>query len=262
MRKCTVQIVADVINRLAPRRLAEDWDNPGLLIGDPTAEIQRIFVCLDVLEENISRAVELDAQLIVAHHPLIFHAIKNIRFDLPHGRKISRLIKNDVAVFAAHTNLDIAAGGVNDLLAEKIGLVDVKNFGDEEFSLGRIGELETPMTAEDFARHVKNVLNADNVRLICAGDFTIKKVGLCGGAGAEFIQKAKFFGAQTFVTGDVKYHEAQAAVENLIHVVDAGHFYTEYPIVHELAEYLREELKTFDVEIFEDISAKDFFATI
>ena len=262
MKKCTVQTVADAVNRVAPRRLAEEWDNPGLLIGDPSAEVKRIFVCLDVLDENISRAIELDAQIIVAHHPLIFHAIKNIRFDLPLGKKISRLIKNNLAVFAAHTNLDIAEGGVNDILAKKIGLIDVKNFGDEEFSLGRIGTLEKPMTAEDFARHVKKVLTADNVRLICAGDFPIKKVGLCGGAGADIIQKAKFFGAQAFVTGDVKYHEAQAAVENKIHVVDAGHFATEYPIVHVLADYLKDELKNFDVEIFADISAKDFFKTI
>lgn len=262
MKKCTVQIVADGVNRLAPRRLAEEWDNPGLLIGEPSAEVKRIFVCLDVLDENISRAIELDAQMIVAHHPLIFHAIKNIRFDLPLGKKISRLIKNDLAVFAAHTNLDIAAGGVNDILAKKIGLVDVKNFGDEEFSLGRIGTLETPLPAEDFARHVKEVLGVENVRLICAGDFLIKRVGLCGGAGADFIQKAKFFGAQAFVTGDVKYHEAQGAVENKIHVVDAGHFATEFPIVHVLADYLRDELRGFDVEIFEDTSARDFFKTV
>ena len=262
MRRCTVQIVADVVNRLAPRRLAEEWDNPGLLVGDWSATVKRIFVCLDALDENISRAIELDAQLIVAHHPLIFHAIKNVRFDLPHGRKLERLIKNDVAVFAAHTNLDSAAGGVNDVLAQKIGLVDVKMFGDEEFSLGRLGMLETPMTAVEFARHVKSVLNADSVRLVDAGDFLISKVGLCGGAGADIIQKAKFFGAQAFVTGDVKYHEAQAAVENKIHVVDAGHFATEFPIVHVLAEYLKDELKDFDVEIFEDTASKDFFATI
>ena len=262
MKKCTVQIVTEAVNRLAPRRLAEEWDNPGLLVGDSSAEVKKVFVCLDVLNETISRAIELDAQLIVAHHPLIFHAIKNVRFDLPHGKKLERLIKNNLAVFAAHTNLDIALGGVNDLLAKKIGLVDVKMFGDEEFSLGRLGTLETPMTAIDFARHVKKVLNADNVRLVNAGDFLISKVGLCGGAGADFIQKAKFFGAQAFVTGDVKYHEAQAAVENEIHVVDAGHFATEYPIVHELAEYLRDELKNFYVEIFEDTAAKDFFTTI
>ena len=262
MRKCTVQFVADAVNRLAPRRIAEDWDNPGLLIGDPAAEVKKIFVCLDVLDKNISQAVDLGAQLIVAHHPLIFHAIKNIRFDLPLGNKIARLIKNNLAVFAAHTNLDIAAGGVNDVLAEKIGLVDVKNFGDEEFSLGRIGNLTEPMTAEEFARHVKKSLNAETVRLIDAGNFLIGKVGICSGAGADVIQKAKFFGAQAFVTGDVKYHEAQAAVENEIHVVDAGHFATEFPIVHELAEYLRNELKNFDVEIFEDTQSKDFFTTI
>lgn len=262
MKKCTVQIVADAVNRLAPKKLAEEWDNPGLLVGDPKAEVKKIFVCLDVLDEKISRALELDAQLLVAHHPLIFRAVKNVRFDLPLGNKIARLIKNNLAVFAAHTNLDSAAGGVNDVLAKKIGLVDVKNFGDEEISLGRLGTLETPMTAADFARHVKKVLNAENVRLVDAGNFLIEKVGLCGGAGAEFIQKAKFFGAQAFVTGDVKYHEAQAAVENKIHVVDAGHFATEFPIVHALAEYLRDELKDFSVEIFEDDAPKDFFTTI
>ena len=262
MKKCTVQIVADAVNRLAPRRLAEEWDNPGLLVGDPLTEVKKIFVCLDVLDKNISRAIELDAQLIVAHHPMIFHAIKNVRFDLPLGKKLERLIKNNLAVFAAHTNLDIASGGVNDILAKKIGLVDVKMFGDEEFSMGRIGNLEAPMTAEEFARHVKKSLNADNVRLIDAGSFLIGKVGVCGGAGADFIQKAKFFGAQAFVTGDVKYHEAQTAVENEIHVVDAGHFATEFPIVHELTIYLRDELKNFDVEIFEDTDSKDFFKTI
>lgn len=262
MKKCTVQIVVDAVNRLAPRRLAEEWDNPGLLVGDPSAEVKKIFVCLDVLNDTITRAIELDAQLIVAHHPLIFRAIKNVRFDLPHGKKLERLIKNNLAVFAAHTNLDIAAGGVNDVLAKKIGLVDVKNFGDEEFSLGRLGTLETPMTANDFARHVKKFLNADSVRLVDAGDFLISKVGLCGGAGAEFIQKAKFFGAQAFVTGDVKYHDAQAAVENKIHVVDAGHFATEFPIVHVLADYLKDELKLFDVEIVEDTDAKDFFHNV
>lgn len=261
MKKCTVQTVADAVNRLAPRHLAEEWDNPGLLVGDPAATVDKIVVSLDVLDETITRAVELGAQMIVAHHPLIFRPIKNVRLDLPLGRKIARLIKNDIAVFAAHTNLDSAQGGVNDVLARKIGLSDIKMFGDEEFSPGRIGTLDKPMTAAEFARHVKTALNADNVRLIDAGDFKIFKVGLCSGSGAEFISKAKFFGAQAFVTGDVKYHDAQAAVENKIHVVDAGHFATENPIVKELADYLRGELKNFAVEIYE-VTAADFFTPI
>ena len=194
---------------------------------------------------------------------MIFRPIKSIRTDLPLGSKIRSLIKNDIACFAAHTNLDSAEGGVNDVLAEKIGLVDVKSF-DDEISLGRIGKLKTEMTAEEFAFHVKKSLNADNVRLTSAGDFKIKKVGICGGAGSEFISKARFLGAEAFVTGDVKYHEAQSAVENKIHVIDAGHFATEFPIVHALTEKLMEEFKHLDIniEIIEDISSKDFFKIV
>ena len=250
MKTCTVQTVLSAVNQLAPKRFAEDWDNVGLL------------VCLDVRDENISQAVEIGAQLIVSHHPLIFRKMSDVRLDKPLGRHIARLIKSDIAVIAAHTNLDKASGGVNDVLANQLGLVDVKIPDDEEISFVRLGRLQTPMTAADFARHVKKSLNVANVRLVDAGDFMIERVGLCSGAGADFILNAQFHGAQAFVTGDVKYHEAQAAVENKIHVVDAGHFATEYPIVHELANYLRDELKNFDIKIFEDDKPKDFFQTI
>ncbi|MBQ9441722.1 MAG: Nif3-like dinuclear metal center hexameric protein [Selenomonadaceae bacterium] len=264
MKKITVQNIADVMNRLAPKKLSEEWDNPGLLVGNPRAEVEKIFISLDVTEEVIKNAIDFGANLIVSHHPIIFHAVKNLRTDLPLGRKIEMLIKNDIAVFSAHTNLDSAIGGVNDVLAEKIGLVDVKMFGEEEISLGRIGKLSEKMTAKNFAEHVKKVLNAENVRLIDAGDFLIEKVGLCGGAGSDIISKAKFFGANCFVTGDVKYHEAQSAVENKIHVIDAGHFYTEFPIVHALAEILRNEFEKLDykIKIAEDSTSRDFFQTI
>jgi len=264
MKKITVQNVAEVMNRIAPKTLAEDWDNPGLMVGSFTAEVEKIFVCLDVSEENIKVAADFGANLIICHHPLIFRAVKNLRTDLPLGKKIEMLIKNNIAVFAAHTNLDSAIGGVNDILAEKIGLVDVKMFGDEEISLGRLGKLPEPMIAEDFALHVKKVLSAENVRLIDAGNFLVNKVGICGGAGADIIQKAKFFGATAFVTGDVKYHEAQSAVENKIHVIDAGHFATEFPVVHALAEKLSTELEklNYKIKIAEDKISRDYFKTI
>ncbi len=264
MKKITIQSIAEVMNRIAPKNLAEDWDNPGLLIGSPNSEVEKIFVCLDVGEEVIKSAKNFGAQLIISHHPLIFHAIKNIRTDLPLGRKIEMLIKNDLAVFSAHTNLDSAIGGVNDVLAEKIGLTEIKMFGDEEISLGRLGKLPEPMTAKNFAEHIKKSLSAENVRLVDAGDFLISKVGLCSGAGSEFIAKAKFFGAQAFVTGDLKYHEAQSAVETKIHVVDAGHFATEFPVVHALAGKLRTEFEklNYKVEVAEDNFSHDYFRTI
>lgn len=264
MKKITVRHIAEIMNRIAPRQLAEEWDNPGLLVGDFDAGVEKIFVCLDVTEEVADMAVEFGADLIIAHHPLIFRSVKNFRTDLPLGRKLEILIKNDVAVFAAHTNLDSAAGGVNDVLAQKIGLTEVKMFGAEEFSLGRIGKLAKPMSARDFAEHVKKALNAGSVRLVDAGNFEIERVGVCGGAGADVIAKAKFYGAQAFVTGDVKYHEAQSAVENKIHVVDAGHFATEFPIVHALTERLANDFKAlgYNIKIAEDITSRDVFTTI
>ncbi len=264
MKKITVQHIAEVMNRIAPRQLAEEWDNPGLLVGSFDAPVEKIFVSLDVTDEVIEAAVDFGAQLIVAHHPIIFRAVKNFRTDLPLGKKLATLIKNDVAVFAAHTNLDTVQGGVNDVLAEKIGLLDVKNFGDEENSLGRIGRLPEKMSARNFALHVKKSLNAESVRLVDAGDFEIERVGLCGGAGSEFIARAKFFGAQAFVTGDLKYHEAQSAVENKIHVVDAGHFATEFPIVHVLAENLRDEFDKlgYKIKIAEDKTSRDVFSVV
>ena len=264
MKKITVQHISEIMNRIAPRQLAEEWDNPGLLVGSFDSEVEKIFVCLDVTEETVKAAVEFGADLIIAHHPIIFRAVKNFRTDLPLGKKLQTLIKNDIAVFAAHTNLDSVQGGVNDVLAQKLGLVDVKTFEEEIFSLGRIGKLPQKMTAKDFALHVKKSLNAESVKLVEAGDFLIEKVGLCGGAGSEFISKAKFHGAQAFVTGDLKYHEAQNAAESKIHVVDAGHFATEFPVVHVLAGLLREECEklSYKIKIAEDTISRDVFKTI
>lgn len=120
--KC--QVIMDAMDKLAPRQLAEDWDNVGLLVGSPQQEIEKIVVALDVTVEAVELAIRQQANMIVAHHPLIFKAIKQLRTDLPLGNLLARLIKNDIAVYAAHTNLDIAEGGVNDALAAVLGLKD------------------------------------------------------------------------------------------------------------------------------------------
>ena len=250
-----VQSIADAMNRWAPSKLAEEWDNVGLLVGDPSAEVKKILVCLDVSLKALEQAVELNAQMIVSHHPMIFRSLKNVRLDRPMGRRLNALIKHDIAVFAAHTNLDSALGGVNDVLAAKLGLVDVKPLDET-----RLGRLTTAMSAVEFAEHVKRALGADYVRLSDAGDFPIKKVGICGGAGADFIMNAKFYGADAFVTGDVKYHEAQSAVDNGIHVIDAGHFATEHPIVEVIANRLRAEFPQIEVTVC-DVEA-DVFSVI
>ena len=210
--------------------------------------------------------------MIISHHPLLFKAIKNIRTDLPLGRQLQQLLKHDIAVAAAHTNLDIAEGGVNDVLAAAIGLEKLAAFvitrqtaEGKIASLGRIGRLSEAMTAADFAVHIKNVLPTDYVRLVEAGGRRpVRKVAICSGSGAEFIERAAFMGADAYVTGDVKYHDAQRAKELGIHVIDAGHFGTEYPVVKALQQRLAEELAQAkgQVTIIADETAKDFFEVI
>ncbi len=264
------QAVIDAMNRIAPKKLAEEWDNPGLLVGNPRQEIERVLLCLDVSDVVIEQAVKIHAGLIISHHPMIFRPMKAIRTDLPTGRRIEKLLRNGISVFAAHTNLDCAWGGVNDVLAEQIGLTDIVPFerseeGEEGMpSLGRMGILPESMTARAFAEKIRDCLPTSYVRLTEAGSHPVRKVALCSGSGAEFIAKAAFLGADAYVTGDVRYHDAQRAVEEGIHVIDAGHFGTEFPVVHALKERLEQELGklSVSVELVEDISSKDFFSVI
>ena len=264
MIKC--QGVMDVMERIAPKKLAEDWDNPGLLVGSPDDEIRRILVCLDVREETVARAKAGDFQMIVAHHPVIFKGLKKLRTDLPDGRLLGALLRSGIAVFSAHTNLDCAEGGVNDVLAERIGLdpKTIAPLGNTESlseSLGRVGKLPVSMEAKAFANQVKKGLGAMNVRFVSGGEHPVKKVGLCSGSGAEFIERAAFMGCDAFVTGDVRYHDAQRAAALGIHVIDAGHFATEQPVVEILAAKLAEVLDA-KVEVVADDNARDFFETV
>ena len=263
MVKC--QDVMQAMERIAPRRLAEEWDNPGLLVGSPHDEVRKILVALDVREETVERAIEDGCDLIVAHHPLIFRALKALRTDDTTGCKIARLIKADIAVFAAHTNLDSAAGGVNDVLAERLELHDVaplvEGAADSEPGLGRIGSLRAEFSLEDFAALVKEKLGLSSMRVACAGERRISRVALCGGSGAEFVGRAAAKGADAYVTGDVKYHDAERAIGLGIHVLDAGHFATEQPIVARLAERLKKELGD-GVEIVAETKSSDFFKFI
>ena len=269
MTKC--KLILDAMNRIAPKKLAEEWDNPGLLAGSPEQEVSRVLICLDASDEVIQHAVDEKVQLIISHHPLIFRPLKQLRTDFPLGKRLQKLLKHDIAVFAAHTNLDITAGGVNDVLAEALGLTDIiplersnKTAEEPPLTLGRMGVLPHPLPIREFAEQVKTALPTGYVRLIEAGTHEIRKVALCGGSGAEFIAKAAFLGADAYVTGDVKYHEAQHAIENGLHVIDAGHFGTEFPIVHALRQRLEKELATagIEVELLEDTTSQDVYSVI
>ena len=264
------QVVMNALERIAPRHLAEDWDNTGLLVGSYAQKVERILVALDVDDIVVAEAIERSADMIVAHHPAIFRGMKHLRTDLPLGRRLAALLTHGIAVAAAHTNLDITRGGVNDVLAERLGLEKLSTFittaqtdGSAE-SLGRIGTLPAPMRIEDFAHSVCERLGVSHVRLVRAADRPVRRVAVVGGAGAEFIDTAVRRGADVYVTGDVKYHDAQRAVEQGMHIIDAGHFGTERPVLPVLADLLRAELAAEHgtVEILVTETQRDVFDVI
>jgi dinuclear metal center YbgI/SA1388 family protein len=228
-----VLLVKDIITFLEekfPPSLAYDWDNVGLQIGDLDRKIKRIMVALDATTSVINEAINKEVDFIITHHPFIFSSLKSIDLGTPQGKNIQKLIKNDIAIYTMHTNYDVAPGGMNDVLAEQIGLQSVKPFAmiDEVYGLGRIGELENPMNIEclsDMIRLEKLKNEVGDIKTVeTVGSGVIKKVAIIGGSGGKYIHEAKALGADVFITGDVTYHTAIDAMDIGLNMLDIGHY--------------------------------------
>ena len=229
----TVQNVHDFLDARAPFDTQEDFDNAGLLVGDPAWEVRGIHVALDVTDRVIDEAEARDANLIVTHHPMMFSPRKRMTETDAEGRLLCRLIRGRMALIAAHTNLDRAPGGINDVLARVAGLAEVSG---EDFV--RVGTLPAPMTAKALADDLSLRLNTV-VRLMGREDAPIRRVGLCSGSGSEFWQEAAAMGAQAFLTGEAKHHHALEAAQAGVIILEAGHFATEVPGIFALADALQ-----------------------
>ena len=236
--------IFEYLNELAPVGLKMDFDNVGLLVGNAEAKVEKCLVALDITDEVIEEAVRLDAQLIVSHHPIIFGAIKSVTADDLVGRKIISLIRNDISAVCMHTNLDIAEGGVNDMLmsalkAKTLGYLEACGVDADgtPVGCGRVGELEAPMLFEDFLALCKTALNANGLRYHYAGK-PVKKLAVMGGAGGSSLTDAVAAGCDTYVTSDIKYTSYLDAKELGINLIDADHFCTENVVVPVLADKL------------------------
>lgn len=235
----TAKEIMDIIENVFPTDLAEEWDNVGFLAGRGDKEVKTVLCALDYSPEVLTQALEKKADMIITHHPVIFKALKSITDKNPQSVLIMEALRHDIVLYSAHTNLDSAAGGVNDVLARLIGLENIRGLNSEEIipAIGRLGELPECMKLKDFATQVKKALPCSVVTYADAGK-AVRKVAVCSGSGMDFIDEALAAGADTFVTGDVKYHEAQAAVAQGINVIDGGHQGTELPAVPALADRL------------------------
>ena len=226
----TVQTVLDYLWELAPEAYKQSWDNVGLLLGRSGAQVRRVLTALDLTAAVAEEAVRLDCQLIVTHHPAIFKGDKHVtdtdRLTLPE----LICLENRIAVISMHTNLDCAPGGVNDVLAGLLGLHNIYALPDDpEPALIRVGTVE-PCALPEFAAFVKKTLLCAGLRYADGGR-PVRKVAVGGCSCIEFVDPILAAGCDTFVTGDVKYHQFLNAAARGLNVVDAGHFGTENPVV-------------------------------
>ena len=350
--------ISNLITELAPTDLAADWDNIGLQVGSYEQKIEKVLVALDINEEVMAEAIRKDVDLILSHHPLIFNELEAVRFDTATGRLIQKAIKNEIAIYSAHTNYDIAPGGLNDFLAHKLGVKDtsplqittikelkklvvfvpqdalkeirevlgaaeagclgnysyssfyqagtgtfkplaasnpyqgevgqvnkveeyrletiveedkldrvidklkqahpyeevaydiyaLENEGDK-LGYGRIGYLDAKINAGDYLTEVKAELELETVKFIGDLNAEVNKVALCSGSGADFIKTAAYQGADLYITGDVKYHEAELAQELGLNVIDAGHYGTEKIMRAGMTDYLQEEITANNLKL-------------
>ena len=241
----TVKEIENSLFCWAPATLAEEWDNVGHLVGDGKAAVHTVLVSLDITEAVVKEAAETGADLIVSHHPVMnctWHKVQHVRADDSQGRILMEMIRRGISAICMHTNLDAAKGGVNDVLAEKLGVESPKPFNDEK--IGRIGTLKCEIPLADFLPYVIKSLGCNGLRYTDCGK-PVHRVAVGGGACGDYIAQVTALGCDTFVTSDLRYHEFLDTKD--INLIDAGHFPTENVICPILAQYLRERFPALTV---------------
>jgi dinuclear metal center YbgI/SA1388 family protein len=221
------QTLIDQIEDFAPTRLAWDRDPIGLQLGDPNQDIKVIMTALDVRPEVVDEAIENQVDFIFAHHPMIFRPAKNLDLSIPQNKMYADLIKHNIVVYAAHTNLDATVGGMNDWLAEALHLQKTRPLianEDGTTGLGRIGELPESITVRDYAAFVRDLFHVKAVRVIANDlDRPIRKIAVLGGDGGSEYPAAIAGGADAYVTADFYYHTAHDVLADDFVVIDPDH---------------------------------------
>jgi len=260
----------NLMEEMAPKRFAEQWDNVGLLIGDGSQTVKKLMVCLDVPQWVVDEAIEQKVDMIISHHPIIFNSLKKINTDTALGRKIIKLIKNNISVYAAHTNYDMVKGGLNDIFVNLMGfekatviepIKDMNLSPQEEgtYGLGRLVQLYNTTTLPIYANNVKKQLDIESVKMAGDSNKAIKRIAFLNGSGSKFIRNAKVAGADLLVTGDLGYHEMLDAVEMGLCVIDAGHYATEKIMMKAICLFLVNKFDQigYDVEVVQSKTNND-----
>lgn len=242
----TVNDFEKFIGKIIPIKHGESWDNVGLLVGKKETEITGVLLALDCTLEVIEEAIEKECNLIFTHHPVIFSKQKSVSNETLTGKKIIKLIENELAVYSAHTNLDSIEGGLNEIACQMVSgkkgeIIEVGK--DENTGIGRIVELDKEIDFEAYVCNVKEIFELEGLRFGGDGQKKIKKVAIINGSGEDYIEQSMELGADCVITGDTKYHLFSDSIEQGMCIIDGGHFGIENKLLMRYSEKLSDELK-------------------
>ena len=249
----TVNDILNCITEIAPLQWQEHYDNAGIQVVDLNADAHKALIALDVTEELVDEAIAKQCDLIISHHPLIFHGLKHLTPDTYIERVVVKAVKHDIAIISMHTNLDNSYLGVSRVLAERLGLLNLKLLQPSETEpemcgAGMIGEFEKPLDELDFLNLVANTIGSPCLRHSALTGKMIEKVALCGGSGTPFMSDALRQQADAYLTADIKYHDFFIP-EGRILLVDGGHFETEQFTKQLIKELIQKKIPNFAAEI-------------
>jgi dinuclear metal center YbgI/SA1388 family protein len=255
-----IESIAAFLNRIAPPELAESWDNVGLLVGDPNKAAARVMTCLTVTGATVAEATHKQADLVVTHHPLPFRPIQRITAETPEGRYLLELIGAGVAIYSAHTAFDSTSGGINERLAEGLGLgktapLVAKDEIDSTIGSGRYGEFSAATTLAELADRLKGFLSIDTVRAVGDPQRTVQRVAFACGSAGELLDAARDVDCDVFVTGETSFHTCLAAEAHDVALLLTGHFASEQFAMECLADLLATEFQ--DLEVWASQSETD-----
>lgn len=250
-----IREITDVIERFAPLGWQESYDNAGLIVGRPEDEVHRALLAVDVTEEVLDEAEREGCDLVITHHPIVFHALKRFNSADAVQRCVERAIRYGIALYACHTNLDSAPGGMSWRLAEMLGVGQLEVLqpaaGDEKVGFGVVGRLSDAVGTVEFMRRMQRVLGLKVIRHSDIAVPVVRRVAVCTGAGASLIGDARRAGADLYVTADLKYNDFMTP-DKALTVADIGHFESEYCAIQLLFDILSKNLCTFAVRKSED----------
>ena len=247
----TINELNRYMNERIPKTLSCSWDNDGLMCcPDGNREVKKALFCMDVTPDAIDYAIEHGYDVIISHHPLIFKGVKTVSGDVGIPSRIIKLIKNDVSVMSFHTRFDAVDGGVNDFLAELFELSDVEKVICDDIELMRVGNLKNEISIEKFVELVKEKLGCEHLNF-ATNTGRVHRLALVGGGGGSYIQTAARAGADTYLSGEIGYHNLTDCKDAGINLVEAGHYFTENPSLKNLAKIVCEADASIKCDFFE-----------